>query len=238
MSTALDLVTTSLQLLGVVASGEPVSAGEANDGMKALNRMLDSWTNESLMIPSKVREVFALVASQQTYTWGAGGNWNSARPQRIEQALCQIVGTTPLLELPCDILNQAQYANVRIKATPSVFPTAIYNDDANPLANINVWPVPTAVNNMVFYSWKPLADLATLTTALSLPPGFEDAIMYNLAIRLAPMFGKPISMEVAGIAAESKANVKRMNTKKRYLGVDPALTTRSSRWNWRTGDAS
>lgn len=238
MSTALDLVTTSLQLLGVVASGEPVSANESNDGLKALNRMLDSWSNESLLIPSKVREVFALVASQQTYTWGTGGNWNSARPQRIEQALCQLVGTSPLLELPCDILNQAQYADVRIKATPSVFPTAIYNDDAFPLANINVWPVPTDVNNMVFYSWKPLADLATLTTALSLPPGFEDAICYNLALRLAPFYCKEITMAVAGTAAETKANVKRMNTKKRYLGVDAGLTTRSSKWNWRTGDAT
>lgn len=234
--TGLDLISAALRLIGVLASGESPSASEATDGLSSLNDMIDSWSNENLLIPSKVREVFPLVVGQQTYTWGTGGNFNSPRPQKIEQALIQIVAYTPPLELPMKILNQEQFAGILLKTLTSTYPMYIYCDNAYPLANVNVWPVPGQGDNLVFYSWKPLTEIATLTTQISLPPGYQRALRYALAVELAPEYGRAVSPAVSETADVAVASIKRMNWQPNYLRVDNALIPLPSVWNWMTGE--
>src|ERR1700733_15301495 len=139
--TVSDLINSSLRLLGVLASGEVPTANEQTDAVNGLTLMLDSMSNERLMIYSILREVFPLTAGKQTYAWGIGGDFNSARPQKIENAAIQAYGTNPVAELPMTILNKDQYAGIIVKTVQSSVPIYLYNDDANPLANINIWPV-------------------------------------------------------------------------------------------------
>ena len=219
----------------MLASGESPSANESNDALSALNDMIDSWSTQQLLIPNQTREVFPLVASQQTYTMGVGGNFATSRPMQIVRALIQLTNETPVVELGLDILTMEQYASVILKGTTSVFPLSLYSDNANPLTNISVWPVPTSsTNNLVLYSWKPLSDIASLTTALSLPPGYQRALRFNLALDLAPEYGKTLSAANTGIAASSIADIKRMNHRPRFLMVDDAIRATGGTYNWRT----
>lgn len=236
--TGLQLICGSLRVLGVLAEGETPSAQSANDALQSLNDMLDSWSNESLVISSILREVFALVGGQQTYTFGVGGNFNSVRPMSIENALLQLPGSNPVVERQVGILNKDQYAAETIKTLTSTLPLFLYSDDNYPMANISVWPVPSAACNLVLYSAKPLTNIATLNTALSLPPGYQRTLKFNLAIDLAPEYGRQVSPEVAAIASASKASVKRTNSKPRYLKVDGALRSGPAAWNWMTGEPS
>jgi len=113
----------------------------------------------------------------------------------------------------------------------------MYAEQAYPLDNLNFWPVPnTGVNNVVLYSWKPLAELALITTVLSLPPGYERALKFALAVELAPEFGKALSDNVAALAIESKAAIKRMNYRPNYLMVDKEIRAKPAVWNWLTGE--
>ena len=95
-----------------------------------------------------------------------------------------------------------------------------------------------AVNTLVLDSWKPLSTLAALTTSLSLPPGYERALRYALALELAPEYGRQVSEIVMAAAVESKAAIKRMNIAPAYLQVDDALRARPAAWNWMTGGDS
>jgi hypothetical protein len=233
--TALDLITRSLKLIGVLSDGEAPSSSEANDALESLNDMIDSWSTQSLLIPNQIREVFPLVASQQTYTMGTGGNFNTSRPMSIIRGIIQLTNETPVVELPMQMLTMEQYAGIILKGTPSTFPLAFYSDNAFPLTNISVWPVPTcSSNNLVLYSWKPLADLAALTTVISLPPGYARALRFNLAIDLAPEYSKPLDETVAAKAIEAKADIKRMNQRPRFLQVDDAVRSNGGVYNWRT----
>lgn len=236
--TGLDHITGALRLLGALATSETPSASEATDALNALNIMLDSWSNESLMIPSKVREVFPLTAGQQSYTMGSGGNFNTSRPIEIENALIQPSGLTPALELPLEKLTKDQFQEILIKGLNSSLPLAFYPEGTYPLETVNIYPVPSVGSNIVLYSWKPLSQITTLQTSVVLPPGYDRAIKYNLAIELAPEYGKPISDIIIQIAMESKANIKRSNAKPVYLGVDNALQPKSGYWNWMTGGLS
>lgn len=235
--TAGQLIASSLRLVGILASGESPSNNEQNDAFIVLNDLIDSWSNEQLLIPTKVREVFALVAGQQTYTMGTSGNFNTTRPQKLENALIQLAQNSPVLEIPMGLLTKNEYQAVILKTLQSTFPLYVYNDQAFPLSNLNVWPVPnTNVNNIVLYSWKPLTDLASVTTALSLPPGYERALRYALAIELAQEYGKMIPQPTIDLAFESKAVLKRMNYRPNFLQVDKELRAKPAVWNWLTGE--
>jgi len=220
--TAAALIAASLRTIGVLASGENPSANEQTDALTALNDLIDSWSTEQLLIPNKLREVFPLVTN---------------RAQRIENCLIQLAGNTPVLEIPMKILNKDEYASIIIKPLASTFPLYMYAEQAYPLDNLNFWPVPnTGVNNVVLYSWKPLAELALITTVLSLPPGYERALKFALAVELAPEFGKALSDNVAALAIESKAAIKRMNYRPNYLMVDKEIRAKPAVWNWLTGE--
>lgn len=234
----LQLISGAARLIGVLAEGESLSAQGANDALNSLNDLLDSWSNESLIAFPLLREVFALatIGLQETYTWGSpGDNFTSIRPQNVRKAIIQLTGSTPSIELPMQIMNADEYAAITLKPLPSNFPLYCYIDDAYPRRNVNVWPVPTdSTNSLVFYSTKPLLDISTLSQMLSLPPGYQRALRYALAIELASEYGKTPSEVVVAIAEQSKAAIKRNNTKPIYLRMDSALSGKAAVYNWKT----
>jgi hypothetical protein len=224
--TGRDLVTGALRLIGVVASGEALDSAQATDGLSSLNDMIDSWSNDDLLIPAITREVFPLTAGQQTYTIGSGGNFNTARPMTYENAWLQVAGTSPALELPIKIVTEAEFARIPLKGMTSTYPAILYSEDTYPLDNINLWPIPSQSQSLVLYTSKPLANL-TLDTAIALPKGYNRALRYNLAIELAPEYGKTPSEIVAEIAIQSLSEIKRANFKPVYMTCDLAVLNRS-----------
>lgn len=227
--TGRDLVSASLRLIGVLAPGETLPAAEAADALATVNRMIDSWSNESLLIHAKVREVFSLVGGTQSYTIGTGGTFNTDRPLRVDAASIK-VGST---EYPLNQLGIAEWAAISDKTSTSDIPTDMYLSGSYPLETISLYPTPSAANSIVLYSWKPLDQISTLDTDVSLPPGYEEALIYNAAIRLSPEYGRTVTAEVAMLAAEAKASIKRMNHKPRLLRADPAFT--AAGFNFTTG---
>ncbi len=235
--TAGQLIAASLRIIGVLASGEDPGATEQSEALVALNDMIDGWSNENLLIPAKVREVFPLVINQQTYTMGIGGNFNTTRPQKIENCLIQLATNSPVLEIPMMILTKDEFAAIIIKTLTSTFPLYMYPDGNFPLDNLNFWPIPdTSVNSVVLYSWKPLVDLATITTSIILPPGYQRALKYGLAVELADEYGKTLPETVIAKAIESKATIKRMNYVPHFLQVDKEIRAKPAVWNWLTGE--
>ena len=234
--TGLELICAALRLIGVLATGETPSANEANDALTALNDLIDSWSTENLLIVAKVVETFPLVVNQQVYTIGVGGNFSTARPQLIEHAAIQVLSNNPVNEIPVDIINLDQWSDIQVKSVTSSIPLRLYNDDNYPLSNLSLWPVPSVANNITLYSWKPISEIASLTTIVSLPPGYSMALKYNLAVALSAEYGKePTEIVLAG-AIGAKANIKRMNIKPILMGTDAALASNKNSFNWLTGE--
>lgn len=235
MSTARNLIEGSLRLVGALSQGESASASEMSDALSALNMMLSSWSNESLLIYTKAREEFPLVAGTDSYTMGDGATFDTARPTRIENAAIEISGSDPQ-EFPIDIITRDEYAKIGDKATQSSLPTKLYPSNTYPNETLFLWPVPSAAHNLVLYSWKPLVQFTDASDTISLPDGYERAIKYNLAVEIGPEYGRPTPAEVSAIAMESKAAIKRMNVKPLYLGCDQATLSRVKGFDYRIGE--
>lgn len=235
--TARDLIRIALMLIGSLASGETAAASEEQDALLVLNNLLDSWSAEGLIVPNRVRESFALVPGTGTYSIGTGGAFNTARPLEIMDAAIEILTATPTIESPLTILNIDQFAAIAQKAIQSTIPTQVYPEFSFPLMTVTFWPVPSAAYNFILYSKKPLANLASATTAISLPPGYNRGLSFNLAIELAATYGKSTPNEVLTIAAEAKGNIKRQNVRPYYLRSDAAVAP-SNTFNIYTGQAN
>lgn len=235
MGTVRDLINRSFRLIGVLAAGETPSAQEQTDAFNTLNDMISDWSNQSLFITSILRESFPTVAGQGTYTMGVGGNFNTVRPQSIENCLI-VAQATPETELPMTIINKDQYAGIIVKSVTSSIPLFLYPDYGFPFANLNIWPVPSVVTNLILYSWKPLASFVTVNDTVALPTGYQRALIYNLALELAPEYGKEPSPTVLQLALEAKAVVKRLNIRPDYMTVDEGVLTQKRGFNWLTGD--
>jgi hypothetical protein len=88
---------------------------------------------------------------------------------------------------------------------------SIFYDAAHPNGNISFDYIPDQAYTLVLQLDTLLTMIATASTLFQMPSGYSDALTYNLAIRLAPEYGKQAPQEVVAIAIETKANVKRAN---------------------------
>lgn len=219
--TALRLITNALRTLGVIASGETIDADQAQDGLESLNELLEQWRLDALMVYQIVRSVQSTTAGQATYTIGTGGQWNIPRPVRIEAAAFRRASDG--LEHPMRVILEQDYREIALRNTQSTWPYWIHIDGGYPLRTATLYPVPSVGEQVVLYVWGVLSSVASTNTSIDLPPGYQGALRYNLAVWLAPEYGVAIPPEIATLAISTKAAIQTMNWRPEQMGVDPAL---------------
>lgn len=232
MATALDIVKRSLRLTGAIASGESLTADEATDGLAALNSMLDSWWLDSLAVYQVGEETLSWPSGQASRTIGSGGDFDTTRPVRIDSAVQVVDG----ISHPIDPISDRQYRAIADKATSSTLAQRVYCDAGYPLATLYLWPVPSAVADIRLHTWQRIESFATQTETVQLPPGYQRAVEYNLAMDLAPEYERPVSAAVARIAADSLRTLKTANVRVPTMRNEAAHATRGrGGWNWKVG---
>lgn len=237
--TALDLIKSSLRLLNVLDAeiGENPSASQGQDALSVLNQMLDAWNAEHLMIFTESETTFSLIASQQTYTLGTGGDFNIARPPKLDMAfIIQLDNSSQPLETQIPIYTDQQWANIPVKNIVSTLPLGVYDDCAFPLRNLSFFPIPSVTVQFKLWAWQALSLCQNLQTILAFPPGYQEAFRFNLAPRLASEYGRQTPIEVAAYAVESKARIKSINMAPIDMQSDSAvLSGDAGFWDWRSG---
>jgi len=234
MTTVYDVVVSALQNLGAIALEETPTAGEANDALKTLNNMIATWNTENLLVYNITENVFPFVAGQASYTLGTGGDFNIPRPVKIDLAYSRdsqgndyAMGVTDSPDM---------YASIVSKYTQSTFPTFLYDNGNFPLKTITFWPVPQdASYSAVLWCWGAIASFASLSDTVSLPPGYNLALEYNLSVLLAPKYGRPVSDDLKALALSSKAQLKRINYSIKEMVFDPSMTGQGIVFNYYTG---
>lgn len=218
---ASDLIKSAMRLNGTIATGEPPTSEEANDGLAVLNDMLENWSTEKLSVWGAANESFPMAPGQATYTIGVGGNFNTTRPVRIAAAYNTFSG----VDFPIESITQEEYNLINLKSMQQpVVEKLLYVNDF-PLGLITLWPVPNQAGPLVLTTDRVLASPVTLATLLSGPPGYLKALRYCLAIELASEFGIETSPTVRQVAADAKADYKRANIMDVTMRCDDALVS-------------
>lgn len=212
MTTALQIIERACRMAGISASGETLSADIANDGLIYLNGVLDSLSNENLAIYSDVLDELPMTGAT-SYTYGTGGDLNEARPQSVNYVYYRM-GT---IDYPVDIVTSDQYNSIALKTLSTSIPTVVFIEPDYPLCTVKVWPQ-SSTGSLFFNAKKPLTTLTSLTTALSMPIGYERLLVLCLATEIMPEYGIQ-NQQVIAMMTKAKADLKRTNSRPSVLTV-------------------
>lgn len=200
MVTVLDIVTDAMQESGILTKNETPTNDEAQAGLKMLNRLVGSWSNSSVIQFERVTESFALTGVA-SYTIGSGGDFDTVRPSKIIEAHVRQGNT----DYPLSMISDSIYQSISNKSTGGGISEFLNYTNEYPLATINLYPIPSSVNTLFITSEKPLTSYASISTTVNLPSGWQDALTYNLAVRLGRLYGQPTDPELTALARETKA---------------------------------
>ncbi len=208
--TAGDQINGALRLLGVLAEGESPSADTANDALFALNQLIDSWNTERLSVFQTQDQTYTWPSNTLTQSLGPSGDFLGNRPVFFDDATYFRDASTGV-SFGVKFINQQQYDGIAVKTVTSTYPQVIWVNMTYPNVQLTIYPVPTRPLEWHFVSVAELLNPPTLSTVLTLPPGYLRAFRYNLAVELASEFGVEPTAQVQRIAMISKRNLRRVN---------------------------
>jgi hypothetical protein len=205
------MILRSLRLLGEKTRGATLTSNENIECLNELNSMLDSWSNERLMIHTLSQTSFALTAGQGSYTIGGGGDFNMTRPTKIVDPC--FIRDTDGSDSPLQLINVEAYGRIVDKDADGSYPTYLYYDygySATSTATVYFWPEPIAGLSTFINTLQPLLTFSTMSHTLLMPPGYQRAIEYNYAVEASGGFTN-VDPSIAMIARQSKAALKSQN---------------------------
>ena len=202
--TGLQAVTDAMLMAGISGQGDPISAGDSSLALRILNRMMDTWNNDIGMIYTVQSDTFTMVTGQQTYLSTALAS--GLRPIKVDSLIVSLSG----IDYEVDIIDTDTFQSISYKpinAIPMVMsPTMSY-----PIASFDFYPRPYAPFVCTMQVFTPLPDTIAAATSIALPPGYEGAIVNNLAVQLCPAWGRSVPPDLRMQASNSRKALKRLN---------------------------
>jgi hypothetical protein len=122
-------------------------------------------------------------------------------------------------------MDRDSYASKTIKGLQAGLPTEFFYQTSldTVLGTLFIWPQPTQNLTLKLYTPKAVGVPTALTDSLLGPPGYQDAYVYQLALRLVTPFGRQTPPLLPSLATDAYARMKRPNLQPGLLGVDQAL---------------
>lgn len=227
MATALDLIGQSLKIIGVLAAGESVQAADAKDCLTCLNQMLDRWSNEKMMVYHITSSLYDIVPGVGTYSIGPGATWDTGvrRPIMVQKwgaFVRQTISPSLYNDYKLDYIPADRYANIFLKKLTTNFPSSWTFETAWPVGTIKLFPVPTLALQFGLNSFDQFSTF-NLTDYVELPPGYESAIVYNLALDISPQYGVDPMPMVLKRANQAKINLQTTNSDQIIMTTDESL---------------
>lgn len=159
-----------------------VTATQLTEGMTALNKMLSAW-EELLHYPTE--DTHTLVSGTGSYSIGSGGDIDTTRPISLVSAFIRDSSNND--HNVSVNMSKKEYDDIYDKDA-SERPDKIYYLATYPLAYIYFNSAPSSAETLYLYSIKPYTAYSALDDNITQPPEWENAIIYNLALELAPEY--------------------------------------------------
>src|SRR3990167_8767778 len=223
MAAVSTLVLRSMRMVGEKQRGDTLDANEQVECLDEFNTFLEALNNEKLIAYSVTEDSHLLTVSTASYTIGPGATIDTARPTKIVDPCWVRDGSS--YDYPVKIIPLETYGLLTDKSSGATIPTHLYYDkgfSATSTATITVYPPPSAGLTLYIHSWKQMQSVANLSTQVLFPSGYRLMFESNFAIHLAAGF-TPVSAEVAKLARESKAAIKKLNLPDMVMSLDKGM---------------
>lgn len=226
MTTPVQLITLALKQSGVIGVGQAASAEDTQDCFKLMQMMLAQWQVNRFNMYHLVNVAIPCTGAL-SYTIGPGGDIPMAsRPNVIQDAFIRlpVTGSAPRVDYSLRVLKAREdYDRIMVKSQGSM-PSFLFYDSGYPLGTLYAWPVPSNLYELHLTVLDQFQTFATVADVINLPAQYEEAIMYNLAGRIRPMYGLQPDPTVTALAKASMNCMQQGNTQVPMATVDPLLT--------------
>jgi hypothetical protein len=181
-----QLLTASIRKLGVLAEGQTPSAQNLSDAALALNSTIAEF--RSVGMPLWARYEYTFTPTTSSYTIGVGYTLNTPAPIKLLQAVLtasnnsridmEVMARDDFLILP----NSSPGSPLKINYRPGIN-----------TGTISLWPVPDSTNTstVTLVYQRPFEYFTTGTETLDFPEEWYNAIIYKVAVLIAPEWGIP-----------------------------------------------
>lgn len=201
-----------MRLINAIAAGETLETVELNDALVSLNQMISSWNVEGASLPGRQRSTTALVAGTNQYAL-------TTRPVKIESASAAISG----IDCPLELVDSTGWESITEKAATAVILRKLYCDYRFPNSTVYIWPTPRMTGSLELWTYDPLPLFVALGDTVTLPPGYEAAIRFNLAVLLEPEYPRSqIDPLVTSQAQNYKTSIVQVNAANQMSSNAPA----------------
>jgi hypothetical protein len=209
-----DLIKQSLKDAGIIGIGQTLSAEDSNDAFIRVNQMLAQWQRQRWLIWHLI-DISLVSTGALNYSIGPGGDFNIARPDRLEDGcfLRQLYNSNNNVDTPIMLIESREdYNRIALKTLTS-FSQAVFYDAAYPLGTIYFYPVPQAnIYEMHLCLKEQLVSFTGLTETINLPPEYLYAIQTNLSKRSLIAYQMPPNADLNAMASESLNIIRGANT--------------------------
>lgn len=229
VTTPADIIKLVLKDVGVVGVGQTALAEDTNDAFDTMNMMIAQWNRKRWLI-YHLLDVALVSTGAISYSIGTGGDFNTPRPDRLEDGCFfrqLITASSPnQIDYPLELLESREdYSRIGLKQLTTI-PQYIFYDAGYPLGTIYPWPVPQAVQYEVHLLVKAqITQFANLADTINLPPEYLAAIRYNLGARLRPMYQLPPDPSLVALATDSLNLIRQANAQVPRLRMPRGLGT-------------
>lgn len=231
MPTVRDMISDALRDINAIGVGQTPSAENMNESLRKLNRMIGGWAARRWLVFHLVTLVKASTGAQ-SYTIGPGADFACAiRPARIESAFARQNQPDLAVDFPLKIITAREDYNLISLKTLTSFPDLLFYDTAWPVGTLYFWPLPTNQYSLHITIRDVLGKFASLDDSINLPPEYEEALHFNLALRLAPGFGKEPRPDILLLAKSSLDAVKTSSLQIPHLQMPEELGNRYRTYN-------
>ncbi len=206
MATGNTLVEAARLKIGVGSPGQTFNADRTNLLLAELNRMWSIWSAELAPVYQHTIDSLTWTSGSASMTIGAAGDLVTARPIEIISMQARVSST----DWTIDPISLEAYQQLSNKTETSAYPEFYAYDGTFPSGTIYLWRKPDSNMTLRITSKKTLTAF-TLDGTVSLPDGYEKALIDNLAVEIAPFFGKEASSAVKLSAMNSKRTIIRIN---------------------------
>jgi hypothetical protein len=195
---ASDLVNSALLEIAVLAAGEAPEPQDAAWGLEKLQRIVDQFNARRELIFSIGLNQYTLIANHAPHTIGPGGDFNvPIRPVTVKSASFILnPGTDNPVRMPIKVRDSDWWAANPVQEQTSTIVTHLFYNPATGLGQLNFWPICTLAGVVDLETWNSLSQAVSLNSMLGFPQGYWDALVMELAVRLAPSFEMPVSSDL------------------------------------------
>lgn len=228
MATALQLITDAWNDSNVGGIPATLTSGDRDNYLRRLNRMLDSWSADGLMVYVLYRDTLTTSIGVESYATSVLAS--TERPTWIDHAYITADGVDHMLR----IISPLEYDGIASKTSRGL--PSMLNYQANMTTGhgkIILYPVPDAAYTLTVVVPRKFTAYA-YTDTVSLPPGYEKAIVDNLTVEIAAANNVNPTPLMMQRAMESKAVIQRNSVAMQIETLDTDIGIGSHRSNIET----